>query len=316
MLSKIFISFLEVSLSFPYPPLLILSLKEVMSDLVQNIISHLSLELLAEITHQRGTTVVKVKDDDGLVRALKVAEMDCTTADVLYNPTIVLKQEIKVLQALANPLYVSSGHYNGAPWLTTHWVEGRSAKDHLLELLAVTSGPKERKAIALELFISLTEVVEELHSQGFTHGDLQSNHFRCSFGKKPVLIDFGLARHSSDHSFNYEGALVFFNAPEVSKRKLEGRRDRVLDLISEIYSLGAVLFFVYTGKPLVKYIEGEDINGAIARGDKVTFDDAGATAFPELEEILSRMTKLDRRERYSSLREVLFDLKKLHASLV
>lgn len=277
-----------------------------MSEIIEQITRHLALRLVSRVTHQRGTEVVKVETTGGETMALKVALLNETTAEILYNPTVVIQQEIKVLKALSSKLLISSGEYEGYSWLLTKWIDGESAREYLLRRL---ESAHDKKKEVVELMLDMVEAVEELHAKGFTHGDLQSTHFRCASGRKPILIDFGLARHLSDNTFLYEGALVFFNAPEVSRRKLEKRTGRVLDIISEVYSLGAVLFFTCTGKPLVAYHEDEDIDSAIVRGSKIRWSDTGTPCFPELETIIGKMTRVERSERYHSLQEVMTELR-------
>jgi serine/threonine-protein kinase RIO1 len=47
-----------------------------------------------------------------------------------------------------------------------------------------------RKFIDEQLFLRLMDVVSELHSFGFTHGNLRPNNILVKDGNEPVLIDF------------------------------------------------------------------------------------------------------------------------------
>ena len=164
--------------------------------------------------------------------------------------------------------------------------------------------------------------VAELHALGYLHGDLQPDHFRWVDGTVQ-LLDFALT-HRTDEDFDYPGALVHFSAPEVCAQQLAGSspghcspgHDSPVryDEQAELYSLAAVVFFLYTGQLSVYYgnedakLDLEKKRERIAQGHRATFAGAGAEPGSGLERILEKCLSADKRARYGSVAEAAHDL--------
>lgn len=72
-------------------------------------------------------------------------------------------------------------------WMT--FVEGMVARDGLDEM---------RPKVAKELFNHLGAMIGLLHSHGIVHGDLTTSNIVVTSSGEPFLVDFGMARRSSD----------------------------------------------------------------------------------------------------------------------
>ena len=292
----------------------------------QRLIAHVSersglpLELEAEVSNRRGARMLKLAAGErrfGLKVALKMAtKTGASTA-----------REAAVLQELRSftPIYVDSGDDQGFSWLLLTWVAGQSVYRYIKELrdcLEPDTKPKR-----LELFAAMFAKVAELHALGYLHGDLQPDHFRWVKGTVQ-LLDFALT-HRTDEEFDYPGALVHFSAPEVCAQQLAcsspghcspGHCSPVrYDERAELYSLAAVVFFLYTGQLSVDYgnkdmkLNLEEKRKRIAQGHRTMFAGAGfvgagAELWSELERILEKCLSADRGARYGSVAEAAHDL--------
>jgi hypothetical protein len=100
----------------------------------------------------------------------------------------------------------------------------------------------------LRLAISLTGVVELIHSQGITHYDIKPHHFFFDESTREVtLVDFWVATRLSQEAQRLaspgllEGTLSYMS-PEQT-----GRMNRTLDRRTDLYSLGVTLYELLTG---------------------------------------------------------------------
>ncbi len=148
----------------------------------------------------------------------------------LSHPTIVRVIDAGVLTA---------GDLAGRAFLVMDYVAGRTLSESLAFVL-----PGERFGRFASAAEALVDALAYLHGRGIVHGDISPANIRCDETGRPVLIDFGLARHLSPPgeagSLGVSGTLGFL-APEA----LLGESGPAGDL----FALGAALYDAWTGTP-------------------------------------------------------------------
>jgi predicted Ser/Thr protein kinase len=110
-----------------------------------------------------------------------------------------------------------------------------------------------RKFIDVQLFLRLMDVVSELHSFGFTHGNLRPNNILIKDGNEPALIDFETCckKHSplfllskfSDHMRLYllwQSHVVKSN-PELVRSKFPGYLPPAMLVITLIFRFWGIV---------------------------------------------------------------------------
>ena len=96
---------------------------------------------------------------------------------------------------------------------------------------------EDYRAIALGIVAGLAEA----HRMGIVHGDISPRNILLTKSFAPKLVDFGLARHA-DFSATTVGITPGFASPEhVLNKRLTPQ--------SDVFSVGAVLYQLATGKP-------------------------------------------------------------------
>jgi serine/threonine-protein kinase len=127
---------------------------------------------------------------------------------------------------------------------------------HNLGELVQIHGPLPT-ARALYLMRQVCDALAEAHGQGMVHRDIKPANIYCAYrgGVFDVakLLDFGLAKpltEAKDAALTQEGAITgspLFMSPEqaTSSDSVDGR--------SDIYSLGAVMYFMATGRAPFQY---------------------------------------------------------------
>jgi hypothetical protein len=126
------------------------------------------------------------------------------------------------------------------PFLVMQYVPGRSLQTRVDEDGPL--GPEEILRIGMQAAAGLAAA----HRQGLVHRDVKpSNILLEDTVERAVLTDFGLARTLDDASLTHTGILAgtpHYMSPEQST-------GGPIDPRSDLFSLGAVLYFMATGRP-------------------------------------------------------------------
>jgi serine/threonine protein kinase len=125
-------------------------------------------------------------------------------------------------------------------FMVLEFVEGGDLKD-----LAENRGVPE--AMALQIIFQITGALNAAHSRQLVHRDIKPANIFAYPDGRAKLADFGIARSTSESRtrLTMMGALVG-SPPNMSPEQVIG--DDHLDIRSDIYSLGTVLYFALTGK--------------------------------------------------------------------
>ena len=126
---------------------------------------------------------------------------------------------------------------NGTVYMVTELLEGRS-----LQGIVENSGPLDQET-ALAIMGKVCDALGVIHFAGVLHRDIKpENIIRCIDGRI-VLIDFGIARETDDSGVADPIALTPGFAPLEQYSK-----QAKLGVYTDIYALGATLYFLLTGK--------------------------------------------------------------------
>jgi hypothetical protein len=138
------------------------------------------------------------------------------------------------------PVY-EFGQRDGQPYYSMAYVRGKSL-NRLVE-----HGPLP-PARAVAVIVKVAEAVQFAHSQGVIHRDIKPSNILIDDAGQARVTDFGLAKRiDAEETFTHSGAIMgspSYMPPEQAR----GENDHV-DCRADVYSLGATLYAVTTGKP-------------------------------------------------------------------
>lgn len=263
----------------------------------------IDLKIIEVIRDFRGVKVFKVENENGLF-ALKFIDKNKIQTEIDYDPAyrvFSLFREAKILKDIKDEFkyYFLDGDDNDFTWLLTHWIEGANSTNYI-KYLRNNYQNSELSAKIIDAFKSIIMRFSLLHDRKIIHGDVQPVHIIFNDSDNVELLDFGLSKYLSDDKFVYKGGLVHYNAPEVAKEMIKKSNNIKLDILSEIYSIGSVLFFLYTGKTSTYYgtddyksVRFENKLQFIAAGQRNSFESTGTNTIGNLEEILNWMMAPD-----------------------
>jgi tRNA A-37 threonylcarbamoyl transferase component Bud32 len=143
------------------------------------------------------------------------------------------------------PIY-EIGEHEGQHYFSMKLVEGGSLGAHLDRLRA---DPKA----AVRLVATVARAVHFAHQRGILHRDLKPGNILLDAQGQPYVTDFGLAKRVAspgcqpgENALTQSGAIVgtpAYMAPE------QARAEKQLTTAADVYSLGAVLYELLTGRP-------------------------------------------------------------------
>jgi TolB-like protein/tRNA A-37 threonylcarbamoyl transferase component Bud32 len=139
------------------------------------------------------------------------------------------------------PIYEVSECDDGLPFFSMKFAGGGSLLD-----AAPALRNEPRRAVAL--VAKVVRGVQHAHAQGILHRDLKPGNILLDGRGEPLVSDFGLAKWL-DASSHLTRTLTIFGTPGyIAPEQVNGSAGK-LGPASDIYSLGAILFDLLTGRP-------------------------------------------------------------------
>ncbi|NRQ34877.1 protein kinase [Nonomuraea sp. NN258] len=129
--------------------------------------------------------------------------------------------------------------HDNSPWIIMELIEARS-----LEQVIDEEGPLPPRLVA-EIGVDLLGALREAHAQGITHRDVKPGNVLITENGRVVLTDFGIAKAEGDSRLTRTGMVIGspgYTAPERARGEYTGPE-------SDIWSLGATLYFAVEGRP-------------------------------------------------------------------
>lgn len=136
----------------------------------------------------------------------------------------------------------SSGGIPGRTWYAMALIEGTSLARRIADHLP---GAIE----TARLGIQIADAIDYAHQQGVIHRDLKPANILLDRDGMPRIIDFGLSRCLEDDDTRLTAAGQIFGTPGYMSPEQAAGRNHDVGVASDVYSLGAVLYCLLTGRP-------------------------------------------------------------------
>jgi serine/threonine-protein kinase len=231
------------------------------------------------------------------------------------------------------PVYGLGSYANGRPYYAMRFIRGDSLKDAIAAFHGEAALKRDSGRRSLELrkllrrFVDVCNAIEYAHSRGVLHRDLKPGNIIVGKHGETLVVDWGLAKsvgRAETSVASEERTLVPSSASGsgetlpgsalgtpayMSPEQAAGDLDR-LGPRSDVYSLGATLYVLLTGRPPFDGIDLGALLEAVRFGEYLRPRKVDPSLEPSLEAICVRAMARAPEDRYASPRELADDIER------
>jgi serine/threonine protein kinase len=228
------------------------------------------------------------------------------------------EQEAQAAGALNHPNILSIYHigtHDGAPYIVSELLEGGTLRDRL------AGGPLPQRK-ATDYGLQIAKGLAAAHDKGIVHRDIKPDNVFITDDGRVKILDFGLAKLTSatdgtsqtevpTRKVNTDPGTVMGTMGYMSPEQLKGQR---VDHRSDIFSFGAILYEMLSGKRAFRGDSMAETMSAILREDPPDLSETNQTVSPALERVVRHCLEKNPAERFHSARDLAFAIESLAVS--
>jgi eukaryotic-like serine/threonine-protein kinase len=225
------------------------------------------------------------------------------------------EQEARTIAALNHPNILGIhdiGTHDGAPFLVSELLEGQTLREKL------EAGPLPVRR-AIEYALGVARGLAAAHEKGIVHRDLKPENVFITRDERVKVLDFGLAKlvrpeegHGAVETLTSPATLPGMVMGTVGYMSPEQVRGGPSDARSDIFSFGAVLYEMLTGKRAFKRDTSAETMTAILREEPPDLIDTGWQG--PLGRIVGRCLEKSAERRFQSASDLAFAIESLSGS--
>src|SRR5215469_7002092 len=237
-------------------------------------------------------------------RSLERFEHEALAASALNHPDIVTVYEF--------------GQVDAEYYLASEYVEGETLRQRLrrsrLGLTEVT-----------DISIQIASALAAAHAQGIVHRDIKPDNLILRSDSIVKLLDFGIAKLNLSAVEGEDGERLLHTLLSTNRTgqvvgtarymSPEQARGKELDGRSDLFSLGAVMYEMATGRHAFRGDTANEIIAEILKEEPTPLSEAVPHIDPSFEAIVTRMLRKDRDQRYPSAAAMLADLQEFRKEI-
>jgi serine/threonine protein kinase len=214
------------------------------------------------------------------------------------------RQEAQAVASLDHPnilpIYEVTESEDGLPFFSMKFAEKGSLRENVASL-------RDEPRKCVQLMAKVAHAVEFAHSRGVLHRDLKPGNILLNDQGEPLVSDFGLAKLLDGNNDLTRSLTTFGTAGFIAPEQADGAAAD-LTPAADVYSLGAVLFNLLTGRP--PFVGSNPVSvirqASETRAPKLR--SLAPSLDRDLETICARCLERDPKARYQSAGDLAADL--------
>jgi len=228
---------------------------------------------------------------------LRRFEQEATAAAALNHPNILAVYQM--------------GTHGGAPYLVSELLEGETLREHV-------SRARIAPRRAIDYGVQIAHGLAAAHEKGIVHRDLKPENLFLTKDGHVKILDFGLAKLTQAQAGSQHSAPTIDGETEpgvvmgtVGYMSPEQVRGQTADHRADIFSFGAVLYEILTGKRAFNKPTSPETMSAILNEDPPGISRSAPNIPPALQRIVQRCLEKNPEQRYHSASDLAFALEAL-----
>ena len=232
---------------------------------------------------------------------LRRFEQEACAASALNHPNILVVHDIAA--------------HDGAPYVVSELLEGETLRKRIG---ATPLGQRRAVDYALQIANGLAAA----HEKGIIHRDLKPDNVFVTNDGRVKILDFGLAKLTQldgnqvqtdvpTRRVDTDPGVVMGTVGYMSPEQLKGRK---VDQRSDIFSFGAILYEMLSGRRAFHRESTAETMSAILKEDPPDLSSTNNTVSPGLERLVNHCLEKDPEARFHSVRDLAFALEGLSGS--
>jgi serine/threonine-protein kinase len=197
---------------------------------------------------------------------------------------------------------IDVGEACGYHYFVMEYVEGKTLYDDL------SAGKVYGELEALNVIIQVAEALKHAHSVGLIHRDVKPKNIMINKEGIVKLADMGLARQTTDfEAAKMEKGKAYGTPYYISPEQIRGEID--VDERADIYGLGATFYHLVTGRVPFMADDPMEVMRKHLKDELIPPDHINTSLSAGVSEVIEVMMAKNKKDRYSSVEELLVDLK-------
>jgi Tol biopolymer transport system component len=232
---------------------------------------------------------------------LRRFEQEACAASALNHPNILVVHDIAA--------------DDGTPYVVSELLEGETLRKRI-------GGTPLGQRRAVEYALQIANGLAAAHEKGIIHRDLKPDNVFVTNDGRVKILDFGLAKLTQldgnqsqtdvpTRRVDTDPGVVMGTVGYMSPEQLKGR---AVDQRSDIFSFGAILYEMLSGRRAFHGESAAETMSAILKEDPPELSDTNRSVSPALERLVNHCLEKNPEARFHSARDVAFALEALSGS--
>ena len=229
---------------------------------------------------------------------LRRFQQEACAAGALNHPNVLIVHDI--------------GAHDGAPYVVSELLEGETLRKRI-------GGTPLGQRRAIDYALQIAHGLAAAHEKGIIHRDLKPDNIFVTNDERVKILDFGLAKLTQldgdqaqtdipTRRVDTEPGVVMGTVGYMSPEQVKGRS---VDQRSDIFSFGAILYEMLSGRRPFHGESAAETMSAILREDPPELSDTNKTVSPALERLVNHCLEKNPEARFHSARDLGFALEAL-----
>ena len=194
------------------------------------------------------------------------------------------------------------GEHDNMPYIVFELIDGGSLKSYV-------AGKPKRATYGASLVEALASAVQLAHEREIIHRDLKPSNVLLDTNGEPRVTDFGLAKQKNNDVSDTRAGAVLGTPAYMSPEQASVNPDEITSA-TDIYSLGAILYYVLTGRPPFQSANDIDTIFHVVNSQPVSPRRLSPAVPVDLETICLKCLEKDPARRFHSAAELADDLRR------